>query len=112
MNESVKLADERLKDTPFRYLNKDILDEWNGSVEFMSRQINPLLRNIDKKDTLFFKLQNEVLSLGQYNEIMGDLVQQVNSKFTTSQPGIKGLYKLTPEATDPRVRSSFLGPRL
>ncbi|KAI7952313.1 hypothetical protein MJO29_007944 [Puccinia striiformis f. sp. tritici] len=110
--ESVKLADERLKDTPFRYLNKDILDEWNGSVEFMSRQINPLLRNIDKKDTLFFKLQNEVLSLGQYNEIMGDLVQQVNSKFTTSQPGIKGLYKLTPEATDPRVRSSFLGPRL
>ncbi|PLW22985.1 hypothetical protein PCASD_14795 [Puccinia coronata f. sp. avenae] len=107
--QSLKLADERFKNTPFRYLDKNIMDEWNASVNYISKKMNSLTESIEKRNLLNTNMLKRLRAMNQYNQILDQLIHDINIKFTPIDLQ-SGLYKLTPDARDPRLQNSLLGP--
>ncbi|EFP83731.2 uncharacterized protein PGTG_09444 [Puccinia graminis f. sp. tritici CRL 75-36-700-3] len=105
--QSLTLADERLKDTPFRYLKKEIAEQWNTQARFVLVNTDAAVQKIYKKDSLAYTLEKGLTSLDQYNQVVGKVMQQVNAKFSTIGSRGRALYKLTPKASDLRVQNSF-----
>ncbi|KAA1066538.1 hypothetical protein PGT21_033218 [Puccinia graminis f. sp. tritici] len=105
--QSLTLADERLKDTPFRYLKKEIAEQWNTQARFVLVKTDAAVQKIYKKDSLAYTLEKSLTSLDQYNQVVGKVMRQVNAKFSTSDSRGRAVYKLTPKASDLRVQNSF-----
>jgi hypothetical protein len=105
--QSLTVADERLRDTPFRYLQKEIAQQWNTEARFLFAKTDAVVQKIYKKDSLGYTLEKGLTSLDQYNQVLGKVMRQVNAKFSTADSKNRAVYKLTPKASDLRVQNSF-----
>ncbi|KAA1138230.1 hypothetical protein PGTUg99_022400 [Puccinia graminis f. sp. tritici] len=65
----LKRDDPRLKDTPLRYLKKEMIDEWNHSVKYMFNHWNELYKLMSEKAKRANKMKRYLQGLENYHEI-------------------------------------------
>jgi hypothetical protein len=76
-----QLADDRFKNSPFRYLDKHTMNEWNDSVIYIRKEISRIYPELELRNAHGRQIEAKLKSMGNYYQVLGKIVEKINEEF-------------------------------